>query len=80
MVAMLIFAGLRREELLWLTKKDVDLKKRIIYVRANKINQEEWQPKTRRSNRAVLISNTLHHYLDSYVAPTDTVWYFPSPS
>ena len=34
MVAVLIYAGLRREELLWLTTDDVDLDARVIRVRA----------------------------------------------
>ena len=49
LVAMLIYAGLRREETLWLTIDDVDLDKRLIYVRAKLINGEHWQPKTKRN-------------------------------
>ena len=42
MVAMYIYAGLRREEALWLTSDDVDLKARLIRVRAKSIANESW--------------------------------------
>ena len=82
MVAILIYAGLRREELLWLTIKDVTLPRGrpgLIQVRAKTIGDESWQPKTMR-NRAVPISSDLRQYLDSHT-PTrsDGGWYFPSP-
>jgi len=82
MVAVLIYAGLRREELLWLTLDDIDLKTGpfgIIRVRAKTIDGEVWQPKTK-VNRAVPISSTLRHYLNAYrprVVPGG--WMFPSP-
>lgn len=83
MVAMLIYAGLRREELLWLTHDDIDLKTGtygIIRVRAKTIEGRSWQPKTAR-NRAVPISSTLRRYLDKYarrIVPGG--WLFPSPA
>ncbi len=82
MVATLIYAGLRREELLWLTVKDVALPRSrsgLIHVRAKSIGDESWQPKTRR-NRVVPISSDLRDYLDRYApAASDSGWYFPSP-
>ncbi len=48
MVTMYIYAGLRREELLWLTVDDVNLKVGrygVIQVRAKEVNGEYWQPK-----------------------------------
>jgi integrase len=84
MVATLIYAGLRREELLWLTHDDIDLSRRngghgLIRIRAKTINGRFWQPKTKR-NRAVPISKALRGYLDQYNAPaSDQGWYFPSP-
>ena len=48
MVATLIFAGLRREELLWLTPEDLDFSvgnHGLIRVRAKTIDGESWQPK-----------------------------------
>ena len=84
MVAMLIYAGLRREEVLWLTLDDIDLKSRngghgMIRVRAKTINGEFWQPKTKK-NRAVPISKTLRAYLDRYTSQeSDHGWFFPSP-
>jgi integrase len=93
MVAMLIYAGLRREELCWLTLDDIDLSRRVgghglIRVRAKTIDGRHWQPKTR-VNRAVPISRALRDYLDRYtppatVRPTPDAnfpgWFFPSPS
>jgi integrase len=82
MVAVLIYAGLRREEVLWLTHEDIDLKtgtNGTIRVRAKTVGGESWQPKTK-INRAVPISTTLRRYLDAYrprIVPGG--WYFPSP-
>ena len=78
LVATYIYAGLRREEALWLTNRDVDLKRRLIHVRAKAVGHEQWWPKTGR-NRSVPISSTLHHYLSGYEPPRNEIWYFPSP-
>jgi integrase len=66
MVATLIYAGLRREELLWLTPDDIDWKAGtygMIRIRAKTVGKESWQPKTK-TNRAVPISSRLRPYLD----------------
>jgi integrase len=82
MVAVLIYAGVRREELLWLTLDDHDRGNGpfgMLRIRAKTIESESWQPKTK-TNRAVPISSALHPYLDTYtrrIAPGD--WLFPSP-
>jgi integrase len=68
MVTMLIFAGLRREELLWLTDDDLDWSagtNGVIRVRAKTIGDESWQPKTKK-NRAVPISTRLKAHLDKW--------------
>lgn len=82
MVEMLIYAGLRREELLWLTFDDVDLKVGdlgMIRIRAKTITGEFWQSKTKQ-NRAVPISSDLRYYLDKYVPKlTAEKWFFASP-
>jgi integrase len=82
MVAVLIFAGLRREELLWLTFEDVDLEAEaygVIRVRSKTIQKELWRPKTKQ-NRRVPISSVLRFYLDRYVHKlTPERWFFPSP-
>lgn len=81
MVAMFIYAGLRREELLWLTFSDVDFKagkNGMIRIRAKEIDGEYWQPKTR-NNRAVPISSTLKFYLKKYNPMiTPQRWFFPT--
>jgi integrase len=77
-VAILIYAGLRREECLWLTKDDIDLAQRIIRVRAKTEGGEFWQPKTKR-NRAVPISNALLAILKEYRPKKGCVWFIPSP-
>lgn len=82
MVAVLIYAGLRREELLWLTLDDVDLSHRngghgLIRVRAKTIEfsggegSRQWQPKTK-VTRAVPISRALREVLDRYTPPATT--------
>lgn len=82
LVAVFIYAGLRREEALWLTVNDVDLKagpSGMIRVQAKTIDGKSWEPKTR-VNRVVPISSTLRQYLDCYKVPeSDHGWFFPSP-
>lgn len=82
MVAVLIYAGLRREELVWLAYDDIDLgtgPHGMIRVRAKTIDGRFWEPKTK-VNRVVPISSTLRRWLDGYakrIVPGG--WYFPSP-
>ncbi len=76
MAAVLIFAGLRRGELLWLTHDDIDRERGLILVRAKTVNGAWWQPKTK-VNRSVPISTRLAEELDRWPA-TRTPWYFPS--
>ncbi len=82
LVAVYIYAGLRREEALWITHTDMDFKSGphgMIRVRAKTVNGESWEPKTK-VNRVVPISSTLRGYLDSYqprIVPGH--WFFPSP-
>jgi len=82
LVAVYIYAGLRREEGLWLTAEDVDLnagKYGIIRVQAKTVNGESWESKTK-VNRVVPISNALRTFLDHYERPeVPGRWYFPSP-
>ena len=78
MVAVLIYAGLRREEVLWLTPADVDLRAAMIRVCKKTVGEETWWPKTRR-NRRVPISTVLRSFLESYKPPSDSIWFFPSP-
>lgn len=82
MVAMLIYAGLRREELIWLRHEDIDLKSGpygMLRIRAKTVGEEYWQPKTKR-NRAVPISSALRAILDEYAPrPNKGRWYFASP-
>jgi len=82
MVAVFIYAGLRREEAVWLMRNDIDFESGangVIHVRAKTLNGEYWQPKTK-LNRVVPISRNLRAYLDQYeprIVPGH--WYFPSP-
>ena len=77
MVAVLVYAGLRREEVIWLTREDVDLKAGMIRVWKKTVNGETWRPKTRR-NRRIPISSALRRHLNAYVPPAEGPWYFPS--
>ncbi len=79
MVALYIYAGLRREEAIWLTPKDVDLERRLIQVEAKTIDGEFWQPKTRR-NRVVPISAALLSILKDYAPSVGGRWFFATPS
>ena len=77
MVAVYIYAGLRREEAIWLTCEDVDLDSKLIKIRAKTIGGDHWQPKTKR-NRVVPISSDLYEVLSKYSIPSNSVWYFPT--
>lgn len=81
MVATLIYAGLRREELLWLRTNDLDLHTGpmgMIRVQAKTIADGSWQPKTK-TNRAVPISRALRSILDDYKSPRSADgWVFPT--
>ena len=63
MVAVFIYAGLRREEAIWLTPQDVDFKYGMIHIRQKEVGGERWRPKTGR-NRRVPISTKLQSYLE----------------
>jgi len=84
MVATLIYAGLRREELLWLQAEDVvpprpQAPNGLLRVRAKTVRGQGWQPKTKK-NRAVPISRDLRRHLDAWSPPaSDPGWLFPSP-
>jgi len=77
-VAILIYAGLRREEALWLTREDLDRKAGLIRIRAKTIDGQFWQPKTGR-NRSVPISTALAAVLDKYKPSAAGPWLLPSP-
>lgn len=78
LVSTYIYAGLRREEALWLTHGDVDLVSRLIRVQAKTIDGKCWQPKTKR-NRVVPISDALYRILGTFESRYNCKWYFPSP-
>lgn len=84
MVAVLIYSGLRREELLWLRFEDWDrtslsVPNGILRIHAKTVGGESWQPKTRK-NRAITVSRVLASYLNQYViTASDNGWLFPSP-
>lgn len=83
MVAVYIYAGLRREEALWLTRDDIEWdwgQFGAIWVRAKVVNGEEWAPKTR-EDRIVPVSRQLRPYLDRYRKKPSRpcIWLFPSP-
>lgn len=82
MTAMLIYAGLRREELLWLTQEDIDWDAKpygLIRIRAKEVDGEAWQPKTK-VNRVVPVSSDLRPYLDKQRLKSGKgPWFFRSP-
>ena len=82
MVATYIYAGLRREEAIWLAVEDVDFDVGmfgVIRVRAKTVDGDFWEPKTK-VNRIVPISRTLRVILDGYTRPgVLALWFFPSP-
>ena len=77
-VAILIYAGVRREEALWLTREDVDRKNGLLRICAKTIEDAFWQPKTGR-HRTVPIGTALAAVLDGFKAPGPGPWLLPSP-
>jgi integrase len=84
MAAVLIYSGLRREEILWLTHDDLDLSVKpfgVIRIRAKTVEGESWEPKTKK-NRAVPVSSRLRFYLDKWKLKSERnkgPWLFQSP-
>jgi integrase len=84
MVATLIYAGLRREEVLWLQVDDWDrtspaAPNGLLRIQAKTVGGVSWQPKTK-TNRAVPVSRALGAILERFVVPaSDDGWLFPSP-
>ena len=83
LVATAVFAGLRREELSWLTWDDLelDLQPAILRVRAKTVAGESWQPKTKR-DRKVPVSARLRAVLVAHKdrqKRSGVPWLFPSP-
>lgn len=82
MVALYIYAGLRREEALWLMPSDFNWdagNHGVIRIRNKSFNGKAWMPKTK-ANRSVPISSSLRSYLDSYREQfTFGTWFFVSP-
>lgn len=67
MVAVLVFAGLRRKELTWLTREDVDRVSGNIRIRSKTVGGESWTAKTNKDRR-VPISPDLEYFLSEYEA------------
>jgi integrase len=80
-IACAIYAGLRREEICWLTWEDVDLTegKPLLRVRLKEVDGHRWIPKTKR-NRFVPIHPYLLPYLQAMKLQSGEVpWVFASP-
>lgn len=83
MVATMIYAGLRRSELLWLCRNDVDLNAGVhgmLRIRAKDDHGVMWSPKTGR-DRGVPINSALRPFLEQHceAAPADREWFFVTP-
>lgn len=79
-VATYIYAGLRREELIWLTHDDVetdDRGNRWLHVRAKEVLGKKWKPKTGR-DRTIPVAPALAKLLDQYTPALPTPWLFPT--
>jgi len=82
-VAIAVFAGLRREELCWLTWDDVefDTSPPMLRVRAKTIGGESWQTKTKRDRRVPISPRLLEVLLRhrEQRQRKDVPWLLPSP-
>lgn len=79
MIAVMIFAGLRREELLLLQHRDICLENNNIIVQAKELKGRVWVPKNK-TPRVVPISKRLAKYLKRYIKtlPKNSLWLFPA--
>lgn len=78
-VATILYAGLRRTESIWLTRKDVDLRRRVIQVRSKEVDGELWEVKTGQ-DRGVPIAPKLMPFLTEQRASVESrTWFFLSP-
>lgn len=79
-VATAVFAGLRREELCWLTWADLELDRQpaILRVRSKVVDGEAWQPKTKR-DRKVPVSPRLLAVLQRIERRRGVPWLLASP-
>lgn len=82
-VAVAVFAGLRREELCWLTWDDLEMDRApaILRVRAKTVAGESWQPKTKRDRKVPVSPRLLAVLLRHKEAgkAKGVPWLFPSP-
>lgn len=78
-VAVCLYAGVRRAEAIWLEVGDLDLRAGFLRIRAKRTGENGWQPKTRR-NRAVPIAPALDSILRETSSPGSAdSWAFLSP-
>lgn len=77
-VAVLVYAGLRRSEACWLRVEDYDRGRELLAVRRKTIHGQTWQPKTGR-NRVVPVSTRLQAVLHDLPATSPAGWLLPSP-
>ena len=77
-VATALYAGLRRDELTWLTLRDLDLNREIIHIRPKMDGKVDWFPKTKRI-RVVRFEPRLLPYLRKQrLRAGKGPWLFPS--
>lgn len=79
-VALMIFAGLRRAEALWLQKKDISPDLRFFSV-INKVDAEkDIESRLKTGERPVPILPPLKAVLEEYLPTLETEWLVPSPT
>ena len=81
-VATYIYAGLRREEAVWLTRDDLELgdDRPILRIRAKQIGEESWLPKTRKNRIVPVHRPRLLPALERRQGSLNGhLWLFPSP-
>ena len=78
LVATLVFAGLRRDEAVWLRPEDLDMEARVLRVQSKVVGGVAWQSKTK-LNRRVPISPRLLEVLRAEPVG-NLLWAFPAPN
>ncbi|MCZ6689589.1 MAG: tyrosine-type recombinase/integrase [Planctomycetota bacterium] len=81
-IATYVFAGLRRTEAAWLTRRDFDAvpNRPTLSIAAKEINGEAWMPKTRRNRIVPVHRPRLFPVLEKHTSKLNGEhWLFPSP-
>ena len=77
---LMIHAGLRRSEALWLTRDAVDLKRGILSIINRDDPESDSESSLKTGSRSVIILPPLREFLEAYLPALEGKWLIPSPT